>query len=576
MSRFNIEELMRRGDPGAWQRWDPRALDSDSILEGWKEGLLRRGEPGFPDIIQVYTHFAYCKSTCSFCMYWHKIPKAEKDYHDYVEHLRNLLKRLQVSSEPSLVSRAYCGGGTPSATPLEALKLYFKEFGRTFRVQEEFSFEAHPAHLDEDKLALLIDSGVNRISMGIQSLDSEVLRTVTRKNAPLEHIARLIRIARENGLVFNLDLIAGLPGQDSESFHADVLSLIDLEPTQITLYRYQPVIRHPENPSEELVLRSLLHPDFVTKIRTRGYFPREQIENADYHVTLIPLEHEKKRHYGYALFDGREFSHLIGLGPGAYGHVFGKAWFREATQMPVDASTSPVYWGTPLSREDEMCLRLRNFPFSRISKLHAPELIRAGDVEPKLVMDALTEASEFGLVVPSEKDSSVYIRSEAKDPKALERWLDKLMPSRESSDAAPPRNFSVKLRVQPELAFSDRKNAREGNHAREELVIRFRNLLEIPGVGRRYNKAIVKMIDSRSIAFDVERNPDQLFRIQIREASAPNSSTKVGPFGLSWPGENRALTMRERLFIARLVSSLRQALATSSAEDEETVVTRNS
>lgn len=564
MDQHELEGFMRRGNSSVWPRWAPRHLDSEEIFEGWKEGLRRQGEPGFPELVQVYTHFAYCKSSCTFCTYWHIVPQAQKQYRDYVDHLVNVLKRLQISDSPTWVEHAYCGGGTPSATPLDGLKTYFKEFQRTFRVRGQYTFEAHPAHIDEDKLRLLVDSGVNRVSMGIQSLEPEVLRTVTRKNAPVDEVTRLVDFAKSNGLEVNLDLLTGLPGQSAESLRTDVKRLLAMAPTQVSIYLYQPTIRQPEKPTQDQSLVEVFNPEFCKEMRTLGYAPVEQIELANYHVTLFPLDHGVTENDGYTVFDGRKCAQLIGIGPGAFGHVFGNSWFREVTEMPVSGSSKAVYWGTPLSIDDEIKQQLRNFPHTYRPTLDLAHLGHASGVDvAKEYEDVLKQALEHGIMKPSAESPHIFDQVRAEhhgNPEQLRKWLDRLMPKRQVAPAPEPQAAPVKLRVQKELVYTDPVHNPSKTPHNAELVSELRQILDIPGIGLRYHGAIVRAIDGRSITFDVERDPDALLRFMIRKSDDPGINTRVGHFGLGWPGSARRTTTRENIFIAKLVAALRRRL----------------
>jgi oxygen-independent coproporphyrinogen-3 oxidase len=209
---FDPAARLRLGDASAWPRYSPEHLPTEEVWDAWTAGVRRRGQPGAPATIRVYTHFAYCESTCNFCMYFHQVPRDPQAYARYVDYLVGSIERFEQRAGRVQVSAAYAGGGTPSATPAPELARYLNAFRRAFEVSGEFSFEAHPRVMDLEKLELLHAHGVNRISMGVQSLEPSVLREITRKNAPLESLAQLVLAAQSNGIVVNLDLVLGLSG----------------------------------------------------------------------------------------------------------------------------------------------------------------------------------------------------------------------------------------------------------------------------------------------------------------------------------------------------------------------------
>src|SRR5262245_25365378 len=118
MSGFDTHERMRRGDASAWPRWRPEFLQGDQIAAAWEQAMRGRGSPGSPRAVRVYTHFAYCESTCDFCMYFHKVPGETSAYTRYADHLIGLVRDFGARCGRIPAAAAYFGGGTPSAMPI--------------------------------------------------------------------------------------------------------------------------------------------------------------------------------------------------------------------------------------------------------------------------------------------------------------------------------------------------------------------------------------------------------------------------------------------------------------------------
>src|SRR5438552_709466 len=132
MGATELERRMLRGDPSVWPTWDPEMLEADTMFAAFADALRRRGQPGSPSIVHVYTHFPYCESSCNFCMYFHEVPRESDRYSAYADHLVGLLATIRNRLGHIDATHAYMGGGTPSAMPLAQLERYFEAFSRTF------------------------------------------------------------------------------------------------------------------------------------------------------------------------------------------------------------------------------------------------------------------------------------------------------------------------------------------------------------------------------------------------------------------------------------------------------------
>lgn len=167
-----------------------------------------------PAPLGVYVHFPFCSIRCSYCDF---PTVAGRD--DRIERYLDALEREIGEARPALPRRAdtvFLGGGTPSRlTPgqllriLDALRARFE-----LEAEAEITLEGNPESLVLDRLVAYRDAGVNRVSVGVQSLDDAVLRSVGRAHDARE-AERAVRDARRAGFpAVSLDLIAGLPGED--------------------------------------------------------------------------------------------------------------------------------------------------------------------------------------------------------------------------------------------------------------------------------------------------------------------------------------------------------------------------
>jgi len=145
------------------------------------------------------------------------------------------------------IRTVFVGGGTPTLLPIDLLERLLTAIGRQVDVSglEEFTVEANPATVDDEKARLLVDRGVSRVSMGAQSFNVAELATLERLHSP-DDIAPSVATLRHAGIgQVNLDLIFGIPGQTLESWLESLNRAIDLGPDHIACYglTYEPATR---------------------------------------------------------------------------------------------------------------------------------------------------------------------------------------------------------------------------------------------------------------------------------------------------------------------------------------------
>lgn len=186
----------------------------------------------------LYIHIPFCKSKCSYCDFT-SFSQEEKIYEAYTESLLRELDYKRKKYGIKEVESVYIGGGTPTVLPpflLEKITGYLREH-LVFVADYEFTLEANPESLTLEKALLLKEKGINRISMGAQSFDREVLKFLGRIHSPEDTKAAFFR-AREAGFKnINLDLIYGIPGQTQASWQDTLTQALELEADHYSLYQ---------------------------------------------------------------------------------------------------------------------------------------------------------------------------------------------------------------------------------------------------------------------------------------------------------------------------------------------------
>ena len=181
----------------------------------------------------LYLHVPFCASTCDFCAFYQEKPQRQ-ELDRYLDGVEKELKWIQPNRPFDTI---FWGGGTPGLLPADDLhrlgELVVEASGQK---PLEWTVELAPSTVKRDKLQVLKDLGVNRISMGVQSFDEKFLESLGRLHRP-NQIYQAYDWIREAGFDnVNLDLMIALPGQDNDDLLKDLREACRLAPEHISTY----------------------------------------------------------------------------------------------------------------------------------------------------------------------------------------------------------------------------------------------------------------------------------------------------------------------------------------------------
>ena len=192
----------------------------------------------------LYISIPFCPSRCAYCSFVSSTtPRLLAMIDDYIDALLiDLEEKFSVMRELGLsLSSIYIGGGTPTTLSAEQLTRIFKKIKEHVDVSclLEFTLEAgRPDTITRDKLAVAKKYGVTRISVNPQTLNDELLCEIGRKHT-VEQFYKAYEIAKKSGIRdINVDLIAGLPGDDFKNFSETMDKIIELAPSNITVHSF--------------------------------------------------------------------------------------------------------------------------------------------------------------------------------------------------------------------------------------------------------------------------------------------------------------------------------------------------
>ena len=179
----------------------------------------------------LYIHIPFCDSICDYCDFT-KLLYNNNFASEYLESLKRELKQYS----PFFVETIYIGGGTPTSLPYDNLVFLLNEVSKYATNVKEYTVEANPENLTKEKLALLKEYGVNRLSIGVQTTNDEISRKINRGHT-FEQVQEAVKNAREIGFSnINIDLIIGLPNVTKMMFEKDLESIISLGVDHISCY----------------------------------------------------------------------------------------------------------------------------------------------------------------------------------------------------------------------------------------------------------------------------------------------------------------------------------------------------
>lgn len=183
----------------------------------------------------IYVHLPYCASRCGYCAFVVTTDGSSRGV--YMQALEREASLLAPEAAGTFFDAVYLGGGTPSLLPAEAVARLLDVLRSRFAVDEgaEVTLEANPEDVTEEVVHAWIDAGVNRVSVGVQSLEDAELTAVGRR-----HDAGRARAALQTvtgaGLSVSGDLILGLPGQTKEGFRRSLSGLCDAGVRHVSVY----------------------------------------------------------------------------------------------------------------------------------------------------------------------------------------------------------------------------------------------------------------------------------------------------------------------------------------------------
>ncbi|KAI8801325.1 hypothetical protein BJ742DRAFT_33209 [Cladochytrium replicatum] len=271
----------------------------------------------------LYIHYPYCEKLCSFCNFNKYV--VPKNLHHirwenaYVSEISSSL------ANKTLVGSVYFGGGTPSLMQPRTVSAVLDCVSSKAKIQPfqnesmvEVTLEANPTRLESDRLRDFRSAGINRLSLGVQSLDDKTLRFFNRSHSLSEALEASNKIVAAGFEKVSIDLIWGRPGQTVDEWRTELRKAIEIfEPDHLSLYQLTPERGTPyfkelgrtiEAPEDDLLADM-----FSCTVQTTAELGYHQ-----YEVSSFARDMSSRGVHNQAYWKGIDY---IGIGPGAHGRI---------------------------------------------------------------------------------------------------------------------------------------------------------------------------------------------------------------------------------------------------------------
>lgn len=185
----------------------------------------------------LYIHIPFCVKKCAYCDFV-SFPMEREGRMQYLQFLAREMELWQRELSGYSADTIFVGGGTPSALSLEELDFLFGTLQNRFPLEQtkEFTVECNPGTVDREKLSLMREAGVNRISFGLQSALDKELKTLGRIHSYADFLESYELAVKTGFETINIDLMSAIPGQTLTSYEESLRQVIKLAPAHISSY----------------------------------------------------------------------------------------------------------------------------------------------------------------------------------------------------------------------------------------------------------------------------------------------------------------------------------------------------
>ena len=332
----------------------------------------------------IYLHIPFCKTKCIYCDFYSVINKDER-ISDFVECMINEIRLNKKTLYDVEYNTIFFGGGTPSVLEENQLDRIMNELHSNFNIADnaEISLECNPGEINFEKLKNFRSIGINRLSIGFQTLNDNLLKFLGRLHntkQSLETYDNAIKAGYEN---INIDLIYDIPNQKIKDWKKELVQICTLSPNHISAY--------------SLTVENNTKLNAMVKNKTI-HMPSTKIDRKMFLTTSEILTEANYGHYEISNFSKKNknckhnlhywnLDPYIALGPGAHGFDGKKRWWNKKSiefyMNSIKQNKKPIQEQEILSNQDQFNELIMNglrlvdgFELSKISLMTQDEFLK--------------------------------------------------------------------------------------------------------------------------------------------------------------------------------------------------------
>ena len=354
--------------------------------------------------VALYVHVPFCTGICTYCGF---VKSAKNEWDPKIDAYLDLLDkeselyRNHFGDKKIPVRSIYIGGGTPTLLTVDKLKRLFSILMRDYDLVpgSEFSIEGSPETISIDKMAQVQSFGVNRVSIGIESFDNEILASIHRRHD--DKMAKLaIEQIRKGGITnIDVDLMRGLPGYDTAKLITDLLAIQALDLPSVTSYQY--VMKEKSiffKKSVRAIEESQLHHAmFLLGMEEIGYQHAAPIIDCFTKDDSAVYQHNLQK-WGH-------MGDLLSLGRGSYGNIGNVQYINfesdKSYSAAINAGSLPIGKAKALSADEMMH---RNFVLGLKAGVNKKDFLSRHGVAPSAspLADVIKKLLRIGAIEENE------------------------------------------------------------------------------------------------------------------------------------------------------------------------------
>lgn len=335
----------------------------------------------------IYVHIPFCESICHYCDFIKRVPKNKEMIDRYLD---SLIKEIESYEHHfKSIETIYIGGGTPSMLSFDQLKRLFEALSKINPL--EYTVEVNPESYTFEKGMLFKAYGINRISLGVQTFNDELLHYLNRKHTEKD-IFNVVNHLKSLGIPrISVDLIYAIPGQTMDLLAYDLKQIEKLDITHVSCYS---LILEEKTYFYHQYLKGNFHEMDQDMEATMYQYVMDELKNQGFEHYEIS-NYAKNKHYSEHNLLYWTLGEYIGVGLGAHGFVDGYRTYnhRHLNEYEISPLDHKDYQSNELLLQDELIFGLRKMEGISIEYVKKTYSINLFDSYPKL-----NEKIEYGLI----------------------------------------------------------------------------------------------------------------------------------------------------------------------------------